>query len=129
MYIGQLIMSGQTAYTPWMQRGGDSARFTYQFILAGGSVPFNTNPSDEVQFRVYTKNSEDEGDGDAVGSGVSLTSTGFGVEDISGTSGLKELVRFEIVCPEVSVSVDSNPWTIARWVYFRILAPVWYNKA
>ena len=39
MYIGQLVMSGQTAFTPWMERGGDSGRFTYEFISSGGTHP------------------------------------------------------------------------------------------
>ena len=129
MYIGQIIMSGQTAYTPWMQRGGDSARFTYEFIGSGGTQPYSTSPTDDITFDVYTKNSDDEGDGAMVGSGVNLTSAGFGTETITGASGLKELVRFKIYSAVCTVLVDSNEWTISRWVYFRILAPIWYNKA
>lgn len=129
MYIGQLIMSGQTANTRWMQRGGDSARFTYQFVSSGGSVPDGTSPTDAVTFKVYTKNSDEQGDGTLVGSGVTLTTAGFDEEEITGASGLKELVRFEISSPVVTVTVDTAPWDIVRWVYFRILAPIWYNKA
>ena len=129
MFIGQIIMSGQDAYTPWMQRGGDSGKFTYQFISSGGGVPYGTSPSDQVTFEVYTKNSDDQGDGSMVGSGVSLGSAGFGTEEITGSSGLKEMVRFKISSLVVTVQVGGDDWDIARWIYFRILAPIWYNKA
>ena len=61
---------------------------------------------------------------------MTLTTAGFGVEEISGsTSGLKELVRFKIISPVVSVLIDATTWEISRWVYCRILAPIYFNKA
>ncbi|MEZ5988364.1 MAG: hypothetical protein R3F30_04445 [Planctomycetota bacterium] len=129
MYLGQLIMSGQTARTGWIPSGGASARFTYEYISAGGTLIPSQTPSGEITITVYTKNTEDQGDGTAVGGAATMSSAGFTVKEITGGSGLKELVCFEIDYPTETTTYDSESWNTARWVYFRILTPVWYNKA
>lgn len=122
MFEAQSLMTDSLVevFTPWFPRGGDHARFTVDVVSlgqAGGGIP-------ELTVRVWTKNSEDTGEGSNADATVSIVRTAVGrttTEWLSTNStGLKELVRYK-----VAVANTADLGTV--WVLFRMLQPVWFN--
>lgn len=71
---------------------------------------------------LFTKNTEDAGDGTNADAGTSISVGGTGritVEWTSGTAILEELVRYRFTVTGSNVS---------DWVLFRILPPVWFDS-
>lgn len=115
MFQGQILNSGSSVYSPWMDRGGDFLRATVEVIDLGASG--------KLRVQVYTKNKSDTTNGAEVNSGtkIELTSAGRAVEEWGpGTGiGLKELVRYKFTNYETT--------NTAAWVLFRTLSPLWFN--
>jgi len=55
MHIGELLMSGADLLTPWISREADNAIFQYELIQTSNDATINV--------KVWTKNTEDTGDG------------------------------------------------------------------
>lgn len=121
MFDSQILIAKSTSYSvysPWMSRGGDYLQATLNIVAIGGS------PTLTVE--VFTKNSEDSGDGESSGS-QSITGTAVGVSSATWRSGaggggssnatLEELVRYRFT---ISGSAGD-------WVAFRMVSPVWFD--
>ena len=122
MFAAQSLITDNLVevYSPWFPRGGDHARFTVDVVSmgqSGGGVP-------EIAVRVWTKNTEETGDGADADATVSIVRTTVGrttQEWLStSTTGLKELVRYKF-----SVGNTSDVGTV--WALFRMLNPVWFD--
>ena len=118
MHIGEYLVAANESdvavFTPWLARGADNARFTYEEIQMIGSPTF------EVVVR--HKNTEDlQRDGAAVS--VTWSSTGVGNTTFkTGTAtGLKELIRFECILQPSSSALEA--------ILYRFLEPTWFNTA
>jgi hypothetical protein len=123
MFDAQTIqMQGATAtdlYSPWFPRGGDYGLFTLEVAKMS-----STNAALTMSVQMLHKNSDDTGDGTAVGSaftrlGSNYVATPRVTSDI--TAGFKELVRFKFT---LSYSGGSG----TNWATFRTMQPVWYDK-
>jgi hypothetical protein len=123
MHIGNILHGkgtgvGVTVYTPWFPRGGDNARFAYEIID-------DTSSDSDTNFvvDVFTKKSEDSGDGASIGAALSSWATvpsGSRFREATATGGMQDLVRFEI-----QIIGEETP----AWYLYRFLTPVWYEKA
>lgn len=106
MIDARLLMAGSAVYTPWVPRGGDNLRATLDVVDLG--------TSGEITVSVWTKNSEDTGDGSDANGSVSITRSSVGRTTQEWEGDAKEWVRYKIV-------VNGN------WVLFRMLEPVWFD--
>lgn len=122
MFEAQTLMADSLVevFTPWFPRGGDHARFMVDVVSlgqSGGGVP-------EITVRIWTKNTEQTGEGADADATVSIVRTAAGrttAEWVStSTTGLKELVRYKFA---VANTLDLG----TVWVLFRMLTPVWFN--
>jgi hypothetical protein len=127
---GRKLFLGEKIYTDWFQRGGDNIIVRADKVASSGTTT--------ATIKVFTKNTEDTGDGNAVedGSGSALsftvTSASTDVEELiiqsaatsddSHPKGLLELVRLEI---EVT-STGSDP---SDYVQVRLFPPIFFNAA
>ena len=114
MFQAQILMNSESTavYSPWQERGGDNVIWPIEVVneaLAGTDARF------EVQ--VFHKNSDDTGDGVAVGSSIAFEDPGILHLDV--TAGLKEMVRLKF-------SFNENA-TADSWVLFRALSAVFYD--
>jgi hypothetical protein len=103
---------GITIYSPWFPRRGDRIIYTIDIVDAIGA---------QITVKLFTKNSEDAGDGTDTTNAIGPTNT-IGRSDSEFTSGLLELVRYQFV-----VTADSAG--TLGWVAFRMLPPVWFDAA
>lgn len=117
MFEAQILNKGCTIFSPWFPRQSDSARFTLEVVAVSGAT---------ITVSVFTKNSEDGGDGtdsDSAGSPTRITGSSVGrttTEWLSrGTISLHDLVRYKFV-----VTGTNN----YDWVLFRMLPPVWFDS-
>lgn len=119
MFDSQLFFPGVggaalSVYTPWFPRGGDNMIVT---------IDVTQRMASQLTIRVFTKNSEDTGDGTDADVGTSIVATATGrssAEWTSGTATLKELVRYKY-------TVQSTGTGAGDWTLFRMLAPVWFD--
>jgi len=107
MLFGQTT-DGTEVYSPWFPRQGDNARFTLEVVAVSSAT---------LKVEVFTKNSEDAGDGTIV-SGVSATSTTVERKVFEAEGGLEELVRYKFTVTDA----------VTKWVLFRMLRPVWFDS-
>ncbi len=107
MFQAQLLLSGQTVYSPWFARGGDYVRVTLDLIAASSGV-------DKLKVEVFTKNREEATDG-AVATGTAIDTATVG-RSSTEYSVLKELVRYKF-----------TPGGTGQNFLFRMLAPVWLD--
>ena len=99
-----------TLPTGWMERQGDTMFST--LITTGMS------PNCKITLKVYLKNKDDAGNGDAAAGGsISLSDDN---NSTIGTSSLKELVRYELICEVDDTLEESSVFGSAR-----VLAPQW----
>jgi len=119
MFDAQLLFPGASpgtgikVYSPWFPRQGDSLRATAELVHVNGAT---------LKVTVFSKNTEDTGDGTNADAGTTITLAAAGrttAEWTSGTATLKELVRYRF---EVTGTLVSD------WVLFRMLAPVWFDS-
>lgn len=124
MFDGQLLFPGAVPatgikiYGPWMPKGGDHVRITAECLQVDGAT---------LKVELFTKNSEDSGDGTNADSGgvptnITLNATGRTTTEwySTGTVTLKEMVRYRFT---VTGAIQTD------WILFRMLAPVWFNAA
>lgn len=116
MFDAQMLITTGTDYSvfsPWMPRGGDNLRATLEVVKRGSSAT--------VTVRVFTKNSEDTGDGADADSAMTLAGGAAGryvAEWASNSSkGAKEMVRYKF-----TVSGAAADWTL-----FRMLPATWFD--
>ena len=121
MFDAQLLqcVSGTTeVYSPWMPRGGDAMLVTLDVIEVGGTSP-------QIEVRVWTKKSEDSGNG--VNSETTTTTQKIQRSDAGRTTlewsveenanvDLLDLVRYKFTV----TGTDA-------FVLFRMLPPVWFD--
>lgn len=115
MYEGQYLITksqdpGVSVYSPWGSRGGDHAQFTVEIIQAEGAT---------LVVDVFTKNSEDQGDG-TTNMGTSGTLSAPGREPFDSSVGSMELVRFRFTA---AATMDGTE----GFVLFRMLPTAWYD--
>ena len=103
--------SGYSIYSPWFPRGGDNMQASLQSVARSSGT---------LTVRVFTKKSEDAGDGtDADGTKtISLADPGDPVSAV-WAGKLKDLVRFKYTVGGASAG---------DWIMFRSLTPTWYDE-
>jgi hypothetical protein len=122
MFDAQLLFPGAVPATgikilgPWFPKQGDHARITLEVAEVNGAT---------IKVELFTKNSEDAGDGTNADSGgvptnITAAATGRTTQEwySTGTIALKEMVRYRFT---VTGGVASD------WVLFRMLSPVWFS--
>lgn len=119
MFDAQILFPGAAGaplsfFGPWGPRGGDNMRATVDVV---GRV------ASQLTIRLFTKNTEDAGDGVDADAGTSIITSATGratAEWTSGTATILELVRYKY-------TVQSTGTGPGDWVLFRMLAPVWFD--
>ena len=116
MFEAQLLISTGTDYVlygPWVQRGGDNVRATVDVVAKDTA---------SVTISLFTKNTEDTGDGTDADNTVTLSGSSVGRTTAewrsSSTKGPKELVRYRYTVSG----------TAGKWILFRMLAPIWWDS-
>jgi hypothetical protein len=115
LFCGSVPATGIKVYSPWFPRQADHLRASLEVVQINGAT---------IKVEVFTKNSEDGGDGaDADSGGGSFISTNVVGRTTTewystGTIALLEMVRYRFTVTGA---------TTAHWVLFRMLAPVWFN--
>ena len=116
MFEAQMLITTGTDYSvfsPWFPRGGDNLRATLEVVKRGTAAT--------VTVRVFTKNTEDTGDGtDADSVTIAGGAPGRTVAEwaTGASKGVKELVRYKF-----TVSGNAADWTL-----FRMLPAVWFDS-
>jgi hypothetical protein len=110
--------AGIKMYSPWFPRQADHVGVTLEVLQINGAT---------IGVMLFTKNSEDRGDGknaDSAGGPTNINANAVGRTTqewySSGTIAPEEMVRYRF---EVTGTVPSD------WVLFRMLAPIWFNAA
>ena len=117
MFDAQVIISDGTAvklFSPWFPRGGDYVRVLVDvttILDTGGGTP-------QLDIDLFHKNADDEGDGIANGSAITMNAAGRNT--IKEWTAIKELVRFRFTF-DTSGSL--------AWVIFRMLPPSWFDSS
>lgn len=116
MFEAQYLMTknnttGIVVFSPWFPRKGDNIQYAIDLIEAVGA---------KISVTLFTKNTEDPGDGTTTGSAISLTNT-VGVTSEVLKQGVVELVRYQF-----NVVADAS--NTLGWVLFRMLSPVWFDS-
>jgi hypothetical protein len=109
MFEAQVLFKGCTIYSPWFPRRGDNVRCTIDVDAISGAT---------IEVRLFTKNTEDIGDGTDVDATVTLSLAATGRDTDEWPGGLEELVRYKF-----TVTGTNN----YDWVLFRMLPPVWFD--
>lgn len=114
MIDATLLFKGTTVFSPWFPRQADLLRVTAECVAVLGAT---------ITIELYTKKSEDTGDGDPVDDGVSIVLDAQGRETaewktVAEEVGVEQLLRFRY---EVTGSEDYE------WVLFRLLPAVWFD--
>lgn len=116
MFEGQYLFAGDTTvvYSPWFSRQADNAIFSVDLMLTNTAT---------LEVLLYTKNSEDPGDGAVVSgaNGTILSATSSAnVYSHRVTGGMEEMVRYQF-------TVSSGTSDPTHWVFFRMLPPSWFD--
>jgi hypothetical protein len=110
MIPGTTILQPLNVYTDWMPRGGDNLIVQLEVIEIQGTSP-------HFYCEVFTKASEQTGNGSAIGSAGDFTTTGRKeVAITSNGSGMKDMVRLRFQCSGTNA-----------WVHFRVLDLIWFD--
>lgn len=122
-----LIATGSTysVFSPWSPRGGDYLNATLNIAARAGSPT--------LKVYVWTKNSEDAGDGEDAGltdGAVYINGTDVGTFTAQWRSGaatgsaatanaaLEELVRYKF---------EISGGSAGDWLAFRMMTPIWWD--
>jgi hypothetical protein len=121
MILGDMLLTGANATSPWFARFGNAATFFCE-VLAQTSAPGGGGftATAQVTVDIETKKA-DEADSAAVVL-ASLTSDGLGVFPVRA-SALKELVRFAYTVA-YAPELDPPP-ADPGYMQFRMLPPAW----
>ena len=108
--VGELVRTGDVAYTSPIFRQADSATFKFDVVARDGT----TAPT--VEIKIFHKNAHDGdwNEGTPVATISNITTTG--VQASSSVTGLKEMIR-----AKVSTTAGSKD----GWARIVFLAPVW----
>ena len=115
LFVGGDPITGIKVFSPWMPRRGDHMRATLEVAQIFGAT---------IKVDVFTKNSEDTGDGTDADSvfATNIVSAAIGRTTqewfSAGTVGLKEMIRYRYTVTGT---------TTAHWVLFRMLPLVWFD--
>jgi len=109
MFEGQMLFTGNQVYSPWMRRGGDNVIIALDLIARAGTT---------LEVSLYTKNTEDTGDGVLVGGGALISASAVGQTPYNQVGELLELVRYRFKVAGTNVY---------DYVLFRMLPPNWYD--
>jgi hypothetical protein len=115
LFCGSVPATGIKVYSPWFPRQADHLRASLEVVQINGAT---------IKVEVFTKNSEDSGDGADADSGggtfISTNAVGRTTTEwySTGTVTLKEMVRYRFTVTGTLVS---------HWVLFRMLSPIWFN--
>lgn len=116
LFCGSVPATGIKVYSPWFPKSADHLRASLEVTQIFGAT---------IKVELFTKNSEDAGDGtnaDSAGVPTNITANAVGRTTqewySSGTVGLLEMVRYRFT---VTGTLTSH------WVLFRMLPPVWFN--
>jgi hypothetical protein len=110
MFESQVLFKGSTIVSPWFPRRGDNVRCTIDVAAISGAT---------IEVHVFTKNTEDMGDGTDANAGITLSLNATGRDSDEWARTLKELVRYKYIV------TGTNAYD---WVLFRMLAPVWFDS-
>ena len=124
-FPGRTLQAGEGVFSDWFPRGGDNAVFRAQLVAA----ELSSGPVGDVDIRVFTKNSEDQGNGDEI-SAAAITmgnTAGSSVGDIaeqlvisthgsSASTGIMEMLRYKV---EVT----------GGWMRVNVFPPVFFDSA
>jgi hypothetical protein len=91
-----------------MPRGKDNLIATLEVVDVSGAT---------VEVRVWTKNSQDSGDGDDAKSAISISSNSVDRRSATWYNACKEWVRYKI----------SVTGSAGDWVLFRMLDAIWFD--
>jgi hypothetical protein len=117
MIDATLLFDSMTVYSPWFPRQADMLRVVAECVAVNGST---------LTIELYTKNSEETGDGAPVNTGVSISLSSVGRsaatewQTVGGQEGVQQLLRFRYTV----ASGGGNP---NDWILFRLLPAVWYD--
>lgn len=108
-----LLMTGTTVFSPWFARQADMLRVTAQCIVTNNAT---------ITIELYTKNSEETGDGLPVDETVDIVLSTADRETeewktVVSQEGVQQLLRFRYV-----VTGDEG-----AWILFRLLPAVWFD--
>jgi len=117
LFPGSVPSTGIKVYSPWFARQADSARVTLEVVQINGAT---------IVVEVFTKNTEDDGDGlnaDSAGAPTKITANVVGRTTTewlwAGTISLKEMVRYRY-------TITGNE--VSDWVLFRMVSPAWFDS-
>ena len=108
MFQAQLLMGGSTIYGPWMERQADNISMTAEAVEISSAT---------FKVELWTKNSEDTGDGSNANATKSIERTTTGRSSLEYVGDLKEWVRYKYTVVGQSTT----------WVLFRMLDPTWFD--
>lgn len=116
MIDATLLFDGSTVYSPWFPRQADMLRVVAECVALNGAA---------LTITLYTKNSDETGDGANVDTAVSITLNTIGRNapaewrTISGQEGVQQLLRFRY---EIAGGSPND------WILFRLLPAVWFDS-
>lgn len=111
MFDAQLIVTDANApevFSPWFPRQADNAVFTLEIVAKQGST--------KLTVQLFTKTTDDAGDGGAVASPTDVGSVGRTALPQEGE--MQTLVRYRYT---------ASAGSAGDWILFRLLPPVWYD--
>jgi hypothetical protein len=117
MIDATLLFDSTTVYSPWFPRQADMLRVVAECVAINNAT---------IVIDLYTKNSEDPGDGNPVDEDVSITMSGVGRsaatewKTVVDEKGVQQLLRFRY-------EVTGNGGHPTEWILFRLLPAVWFD--
>lgn len=114
MIDATVLFNSMEVYSPWFPRQADMLRVTAECVAVLGAT---------VTIDLYTKNSEDTGNGNPVDENVSIVLSTQGLQTaewktVVSQEGVQQLLRFKY---KVTGADDYE------WVLFRLLPAVWFD--
>lgn len=115
MIDATVLFKDMDLFSPWFPRQADMLRVTAECIAALGA---------ELTIELYTKNSEDTGNGNPVDEAVTIVLNTLGQREtvewktVVSQEGVQQLLRFRY-------SVTGNE--DYEWILFRLLPAVWFD--
>ena len=124
MILGDLLVNGAVATSPWFERFGDAATFFCEVLVQTTATNVGgESATAQITVAIETKNCED--DDDSATQLAADTSAATGVFKIRA-QGFKELVRFAYAvayAPELDPAPEDS-----GFIQFRMLPPAWEDN-
>ncbi len=114
MIDGTILFDGMVVYSPWFLRQADMLRVTAECIAVSGAT---------LTIDLYTKDSEDPGNGLPVDENTSITLSATGRstaewKTVANEEGVQQLLRFKF-----TLGAEASN----RWILYRLLPAVWFD--